>query len=113
MDDLSGLPYGTKEAKNDVNVRLAHRGLAVDLKTETPRPEQIAKAVATVLRDVSYLANVEKSPRSCAPPIRWTPSRTPSWAESARRFAVSSPEPRPSTRRRRWIQSTPGPITRA
>jgi len=42
---------GTREGKNDNNVRLAVNNLAVDLRTETPKPATILAAVRTALTD--------------------------------------------------------------
>jgi UDP:flavonoid glycosyltransferase YjiC (YdhE family) len=42
---------GTREGKNDINARLAWNGLAVDLRTEHPKPTTIARAAASVLDD--------------------------------------------------------------
>lgn len=58
---LAGVPIvsaGTLEAKNDINARLAYRGLALDLRTERPRPTQIATAIRTVTGDPAYRENV-------------------------------------------------------
>jgi UDP:flavonoid glycosyltransferase YjiC (YdhE family) len=48
---VHGVPVvtaGKLEGKNDINVRLAARGLSVDLGTERPRPAAIAQAVRRV-----------------------------------------------------------------
>ncbi len=62
---LLGLMNGTRlitagklEGKNNVNARLAYRGVALDLKTERPRPKQVASAIARVLADPRYEENV-------------------------------------------------------
>jgi UDP:flavonoid glycosyltransferase YjiC (YdhE family) len=51
---------GTREGKNDVNVRLAVNGLGADLRSERPRPASIRRAVETVLRDPAVAANVQR-----------------------------------------------------
>lgn len=45
------LVAGTREGKGDINVRLAYRGLAVDLRSETPSPRAVARGAERVLRD--------------------------------------------------------------
>ena len=54
------LSAGKLEAKNDINARLAYRGLGLDLKTERPKARQIAASVKRVLGDPSYKANVAR-----------------------------------------------------
>ncbi len=49
---------GTREGKNDINVRVAHNGLGVDLRSERPKPAAIRRAVDQVLGDPSYAARV-------------------------------------------------------
>ncbi|MDZ7733666.1 MAG: glycosyltransferase [Acidimicrobiia bacterium] len=51
---------GKREGKNDNNARIAHRGLGVDLRTERPKPGQIAAAVGKVLGDASINENVAR-----------------------------------------------------
>ena len=51
---------GTREGKNDNNARIAHRGLGVDLRTETPKPDQVAAAVTRVLGDPTIGQNVAR-----------------------------------------------------
>lgn len=45
------LVAGTREGKGDINVRLAYRGLAVDLRSETPSAGAVARGAERVLRD--------------------------------------------------------------
>jgi UDP:flavonoid glycosyltransferase YjiC (YdhE family) len=45
------LAAGKLEGKNDINARLAYRGLGVDLRTERATPAQIDRGVARVLGD--------------------------------------------------------------
>ncbi|MGB7964338.1 MAG: nucleotide disphospho-sugar-binding domain-containing protein [Propionicimonas sp.] len=51
---------GTREGKNDNNVRLAVNHLAVDLRTETPRPGRIRAAVRQALSGRDMKAAVER-----------------------------------------------------
>jgi len=51
---------GVLEGKNDINVRLGHRRLGYDLKTERPNARQVAAAVETVLRDPAFRENVKR-----------------------------------------------------
>ncbi len=51
---LHGVPVvgaGKREGKNDINARVGHNGLGIDLRTERPRPRRIRRAVETVLDD--------------------------------------------------------------
>jgi UDP:flavonoid glycosyltransferase YjiC (YdhE family) len=54
------LSAGKLEAKNDINARLAYRGFGLDLKTERPKPHQIAAGVKRVLGDPSFTQNVTR-----------------------------------------------------
>ena len=49
---------GQREGKNDVNARVDHNGLGVDLRNERPKAAAIRRAVDTVLGDPSYAARV-------------------------------------------------------
>lgn len=51
---------GTREGKNDINARLDHLGLGVDLRTERPKPKQIANGVAAALADPAIRHNVHR-----------------------------------------------------
>ena len=51
---------GLLEGKNDVNARLATRGLALDLRTDHPTPAQIGKAVQRAITDASLRTNVQR-----------------------------------------------------
>lgn len=58
-----GLPLvvaGVHEGKNEVNARIGHFQLGIDLKTEYPSATQIKKSVETVLRNAQYACNVQK-----------------------------------------------------
>ncbi len=60
---LHGVPLlcaGKLEGKNDVNARLAYRGLALDLGTERPSPKRVAAGVARIFADPSFARNVEQ-----------------------------------------------------
>ena len=45
---------GVREGKNDINARVEHFGVGVNLRTEAPRAEQILRAVERVLGEPSY-----------------------------------------------------------
>lgn len=49
---------GQLECKNDINARLAHRGLAIDLRTETPAASDVGAAVERVLADPGFRERV-------------------------------------------------------
>ncbi|MDQ4503148.1 nucleotide disphospho-sugar-binding domain-containing protein [Sinomonas sp. ASV322] len=50
---------GINEGKNDVNARLAYRGLGIDLKTQSPTAQAIRSAVERVLADGGLRQRVE------------------------------------------------------
>lgn len=50
------LAAGKREGKNDINARIDHFGVGVDLRTESPSRRAIARGVRTVLGDGSYAA---------------------------------------------------------
>jgi UDP:flavonoid glycosyltransferase YjiC (YdhE family) len=54
------LSAGTREGKNDINARIDYCGFGVDLQTERPTPEKIAKGVTRVLGDKRFAKNVER-----------------------------------------------------
>jgi UDP:flavonoid glycosyltransferase YjiC (YdhE family) len=54
------LSAGTREGKNDINARIDYFGFGVDLKTERPTPEKVAKGVRRVLGDQRFAQNVER-----------------------------------------------------
>jgi UDP:flavonoid glycosyltransferase YjiC (YdhE family) len=54
------LSAGTREGKNDINSRIDYSGFGVDLKTERPKRERIAKGVTRVLGDTHFAQNVER-----------------------------------------------------
>jgi UDP:flavonoid glycosyltransferase YjiC (YdhE family) len=54
------LSAGVREGKNDINARIDFFGFGVDLKTEHPTPEKIAKGVTRVLGDKRFAQNVER-----------------------------------------------------
>jgi len=53
------LSAGTREGKNDINARIDYFGFGVDLKTERPTPEKIAKGVTRVLGDKRFAQHVD------------------------------------------------------
>lgn len=52
------LVAGTREGKGDINARLAYRGLAVDLRTETPSARAVARGAERVLEDADMRGRV-------------------------------------------------------
>ena len=48
---------GKREGKNDINARVGHNQLGIDLRTERPKPAKIRAAVTRVLTDPTYAAN--------------------------------------------------------
>jgi UDP:flavonoid glycosyltransferase YjiC (YdhE family) len=60
MNEVPILSAGKLEAKNDINARLAYRGFGLDLKTERPKPDQIAAGAERVLGDPSFMHNVTR-----------------------------------------------------
>jgi UDP:flavonoid glycosyltransferase YjiC (YdhE family) len=54
------LSAGTREGKNDINARIDYCKFGVDLKTERPTPEKIARGVTRVLGDKRFAQNVER-----------------------------------------------------
>lgn len=51
---------GVHEGKNEICARVGYFRLGINLKTETPKPQQIKKAVEQIFADDSYKNNVEK-----------------------------------------------------
>lgn len=51
---------GVHEGKNEINARIGYFKLGINLKTETPRPAQIRKAVRTIFNNPVYKKNVER-----------------------------------------------------
>ena len=54
---------GINEGKSDVNARVEYAGVGVSLRTEAPKPADIAKAVETVLTDPGWKQRAEKMRR--------------------------------------------------
>ena len=53
----NGVPVvgaGVREGKNDINARIEHFGVGVNLRTETPTAPQVARAVDRVLAEPSF-----------------------------------------------------------
>jgi hypothetical protein len=53
-------PSADAAARNDINARIDYFGFGVDLKTERPTRERIAKGASRVLGDKRFAQNVEK-----------------------------------------------------
>jgi UDP:flavonoid glycosyltransferase YjiC (YdhE family) len=51
---------GINEGKSDVNARVEHAGVGINLKTETPRAAAVRAAVDTVLGDPSWRARARE-----------------------------------------------------
>ena len=51
---------GKREGKNDNNARIDHNRLGIDLRSERPKPDQIATAVKRVLDDPQISLNVAR-----------------------------------------------------
>jgi UDP:flavonoid glycosyltransferase YjiC (YdhE family) len=51
---------GIHEGKNELNARVDYFKLGIDLKTESPSPFQIKRAVDKIIADPSYRENVAK-----------------------------------------------------
>jgi UDP:flavonoid glycosyltransferase YjiC (YdhE family) len=45
---------GVREGKNDINARVEHFGVGINLHTETPTASQVARAVERVLNNPSF-----------------------------------------------------------
>lgn len=57
---------GVHEGKNEINARVNYFKLGINLKTEKPRPQQIAKAVQEVISNKMYKQNTERLSREFA-----------------------------------------------
>jgi UDP:flavonoid glycosyltransferase YjiC (YdhE family) len=58
---IHGVPVvgaGKREGKNDINARVGHNKLGIDLRRENPKPSKIRKAVHRVLNDPTHTQNV-------------------------------------------------------
>jgi len=51
---------GIHEGKNEIAARLDYARVGIDLRTETPKPEQIRRAVEQILSDKRYRQQVQK-----------------------------------------------------
>jgi UDP:flavonoid glycosyltransferase YjiC (YdhE family) len=51
---------GIQEGKNEIAARIDYAGIGIDLKTETPKPSQIRRAVNRVLTDDQYRKQVRR-----------------------------------------------------
>ncbi len=52
------LAAGSTEGKNDINARLGHLDLGVDLRTQRPTPGRIAAGLERLLADETFRDNV-------------------------------------------------------
>ena len=51
---------GVHEGKNEINARIGYFKLGINLKTETPKPQQIKAAVEEVITNRTYKENILK-----------------------------------------------------
>lgn len=51
---------GVHEGKNEIAARISYCQVDVDLRTETPTPDHVRRAVATILGDETYLTPVRR-----------------------------------------------------
>jgi UDP:flavonoid glycosyltransferase YjiC (YdhE family) len=64
-----GIPLvaaGKSEDKSEICARIAWRGVGVDLKTKTPKPNQVRQAVRQVLADPLYRQHAQQVQREIA-----------------------------------------------
>jgi MGT family glycosyltransferase len=54
------LSAGTREGKNDINARVDHFGVGIDLRTERPTAARIARGVERILADGGYARRVAR-----------------------------------------------------
>ncbi|MEA2171626.1 MAG: hypothetical protein QOF76_4926 [Solirubrobacteraceae bacterium] len=54
------LSAGTREGKNDINARIDHFGVGIDLHTERPTAKRIARGARRILGDRRYADNVAR-----------------------------------------------------
>lgn len=54
------LSAGVREGKNDINARIDYFRFGIDLKTERPTPQKIAKGVGRLMGDKRFAQNVER-----------------------------------------------------
>jgi UDP:flavonoid glycosyltransferase YjiC (YdhE family) len=60
QNNLPMVVAGVHEGKNEICARVGYFKLGINLKTETPKPEQVKKAVEKVLAEEIYKDNVVK-----------------------------------------------------
>lgn len=58
LNGVAVVGAGKREGKNDINARIGHNGLGIDLRKERPKPAAIRKAVHRLVQDPSYAASV-------------------------------------------------------
>ncbi len=51
---------GINEGKSDVNARVEYAGVGINLRTEAPKPADLAKAVETVLADPGWKSRARR-----------------------------------------------------
>ncbi|MBO0930248.1 glycosyltransferase [Fibrella aquatilis] len=61
--NLPVVAAGVHEGKNEIAARIGYCQVGVNLKTETPKPAQIRRAIQTLLTDTHYRQNVRKLSR--------------------------------------------------
>lgn len=54
------LTAGVKEGKNDVNAHVDYFGVGIDLRTESPKPADIQRAAARILKEPRWKENVSR-----------------------------------------------------
>jgi UDP:flavonoid glycosyltransferase YjiC (YdhE family) len=54
---------GINEGKSDVNARVEHAGVGINLRTDHPSPEKIGRAVRTILADPEWKSRAERMRR--------------------------------------------------
>jgi UDP:flavonoid glycosyltransferase YjiC (YdhE family) len=59
-NELPMVTAGVHEGKNEINARVEYFKLGINLRTETPSPDQIRKSVETILENSEYKNNVTK-----------------------------------------------------
>lgn len=59
-NELPSVVAGVHEGKNEICARIGYFNLGVNLKTETPKPEQIKEAVEKILYNFKYKENVKR-----------------------------------------------------
>lgn len=58
MNKLPMVVAGVHEGKNEINARIGYLKYGINLKTETPTPQQLSEAVEQIINDNQYKRNV-------------------------------------------------------